>query len=351
MGRKQAECSTKVSAEGSSLVAWGIVLLLALFPRTYACPAGCQCSEGTGGVQCRSLEVPPDLPPWTRNLTVTGGNMTVLRAGFLEENGTAPENLTALVLADNGVQVIEPQAFKGLRVLAVLDLSHNALVSVASSAFWGLGWLQTLRMSGALRDGMLEQFSLALLNGTLEGLRELDLTNNRLQEVPMAVLQLPDLRVLDLRHNWIQALDATTLAGLHRRRRLQLSLVHNPFVCDCHLKPLLLWLRNGSQCKDAQEIRCSSPPRMNTSFILRLKTEELKCINEDLETASYIFFGIVLALIGVIFLMVLYLNRRGMKKWLNNFREACRDQMEGYHYRYEQDADPRRGNATGVGGL
>ncbi|KFW70595.1 Trophoblast glycoprotein, partial [Pygoscelis adeliae] len=35
------------------------------------------------------------------------------------------------------------------------------------------------------------------------------------------------------------------------------------------------------------------------------------------------------------------LTRRGIKLWLHNLREACRDQMEGYHYRYEQDADPR----------
>ncbi|EMP26503.1 Trophoblast glycoprotein [Chelonia mydas] len=70
---------------------------------------------------------------------------------------------------------------------------------------------------------------------------------------------------------------------------------------------------------------------------------------KELETASYVFFGIVLALIGVIFLMVLYLNRRGIKRWLNNLREACRDQMEGYHYRYEQDTDPRRASASPSG--
>ncbi|KYO37799.1 hypothetical protein Y1Q_0011136 [Alligator mississippiensis] len=48
--------------------------------------------------------------------------------------------------------------------------------------------------------------------------------------------------------------------------------------------------------------------------------------------------------------MVLYLNRRGIKRWLRNLREACRDQMEGYHYRYEQDAEPRRASpATAAG--
>ncbi|KFO84370.1 Trophoblast glycoprotein-like, partial [Buceros rhinoceros silvestris] len=48
---------------------------------------------------------------------------------------------------------------------------------------------------------------------------------------------------------------------------------------------------------------------------------------------------------GIVFLMVLYLNRRGIKRWLHNLREACRDQMEGYHYRYEQDSDPQSTSA------
>ncbi|CAL8282349.1 unnamed protein product [Arctogadus glacialis] len=51
-------------------------------------------------------------------------------------------------------------------------------------------------------------------------------------------------------------------------------------------------------------------------------------------------------LTGVVFLMVLYLNRGGIKRWLNNIREACRDQMEVYHYRYEQDSDPRLANVA-----
>ncbi|CAL8402308.1 unnamed protein product [Boreogadus saida] len=48
----------------------------------------------------------------------------------------------------------------------------------------------------------------------------------------------------------------------------------------------------------------------------------------------------------MVFLMVLYLNRGGIKRWLNNIREGCRDQMEVYHYRYEQDSDPRLANDT-----
>ncbi|KAG1936149.1 trophoblast glycoprotein [Pimephales promelas] len=61
---------------------------------------------------------------------------------------------------------------------------------------------------------------------------------------------------------------------------------------------------------------------------------------------SYVFLGMVLALIGVIFLLVLYLNRKGIKKWIYNIRDACRDHMEGYHYRYEINSDPRLANLS-----
>ncbi|KAK7926254.1 hypothetical protein WMY93_008564 [Mugilogobius chulae] len=44
----------------------------------------------------------------------------------------------------------------------------------------------------------------------------------------------------------------------------------------------------------------------------------------------------------MVFLFVLYLNRNGMKKWIIEMRDACRDVLEGYHYRYEIDTDPRR---------
>ncbi|KFM09829.1 Trophoblast glycoprotein, partial [Struthio camelus australis] len=49
---------------------------------------------------------------------------------------------------------------------------------------------------------------------------------------------------------------------------------------------------------------------------------------------------------GAIFLLVLYLNRKGIKKWMHNIRDACRDHMEGYHYRYEINADPRLTNLS-----
>ncbi|PKK23963.1 trophoblast glycoprotein-like [Columba livia] len=190
-------------------------------------------------------------------------------------------------------------ALQGLPALRTLDLSHNPLQSVAAGAFAGVPLLRTLQLNQALLAAPLEdQLALALRNLSL---RRLELAGNALRALPTALLPT-GLEELDL-------------------------------LC------------------------CSGPLALRRAILLRLRPEGLVCTGEEdgepgqLETASYVFFGIVLALIGIVFLMVLYLNRRGIKRWLHNLREACRDQMEGYHYRYEQDADPRRASTIDTPGL
>uniref|UniRef100_A0A8C8SIA5 LRRCT domain-containing protein n=1 Tax=Pelusios castaneus TaxID=367368 RepID=A0A8C8SIA5_9SAUR len=220
-----------------------------------------------------------------------------------------------------------PLAGRGLPALAALDLSRNPLRPLA----------------GALRN---------------LSLRRLELAGNGLRELPGAALP-EGLEELDLRNNSLQGLSPDEAAPLGR---LRLYLSANPLRCDCALLPLLGWLRNASwRVPDAGSLRCAAPRELSGALVLSLRQEQLGCAagreprpegvgeQEELQTASYVFFGIVLALIGVIFLMVLYLNRRGIKRWLNNLREACRDQMEGYHYRYEQDTDPRRASASRSG--
>uniref|UniRef100_A0A8C4ULT4 LRRCT domain-containing protein n=1 Tax=Falco tinnunculus TaxID=100819 RepID=A0A8C4ULT4_FALTI len=189
--------------------------------------------------------------------------------------------------------------------------------------------------------------------------RRLELAGNGLRALPATLLPA-GLEELDLRNNSLQRLAAPELRSLEAPglRGLRLTLGSNPLSCDCALRPFLAWLRAATtRVPDARSLRCAQPPLLRGATLLRLRPEGLVCTAAEggepgqLETASYVFFGIVLALIGIVFLMVLYLNRRGIKRWLHNLREACRDQMEGYHYRYEQDADPRCTSAISTPGL
>ncbi|NXU28932.1 TPBGL protein, partial [Thalassarche chlororhynchos] len=288
------------------------------------CPSACYCVATPELVQCRyeRLEEPPrELPATVHNLSIAGSNLSVLqRAAFAAR--PLPD-LRLLRLRHDNIQIIEDMALQGLPALRTLDLSHNPLLSVAAGAFAGAPLLRTLQLNQALLAAPLEeQLALALRNLSL---RRLELAGNALQALPAALLPA-GLEELDLRNNSLQRLTAAELRSLEAPglRGLRLTLGANPLSCDCALRPFLTWLRTAAA-------RGGEPGR--------------------LETASYVFFGIVLALIGIVFLMVLYLNRRGIKRWLHNLREACRDQMEGYHYRYEQDADPRRTSTIGTPGL
>ncbi|XP_009474784.1 PREDICTED: trophoblast glycoprotein-like [Nipponia nippon] len=192
-----------------------------------------------------------------------------------------------------------------------------------------------------------------------------------LHRAAFAARPLPDLRLLRLRHDNIQIIEDMALQGLPALRTLDLS--HNPLLSVAAGAfagvPLLHTLQlNQALLAAPLEEQLALALRNISLRRLELAGNSLRALPAallpglactaaeggepgQLETASYVFFGIVLALIGIVFLMVLYLNRRGIKRWLHNLREACRDQMEGYHYRYEQDADPRRTSAIGTPGL
>ncbi|NXK86647.1 TPBGL protein, partial [Formicarius rufipectus] len=333
----------------------GLALLPLAVPPAAApggCPSACYCVATPELVQCRyeRLEEPPrELPAAVHNLSIAGSNLSILpRAAFAAR---PLRDLRLLSLRHDNIHTIEDMALQGLPALRTLDLSHNPLLSVAAGAFSGAPLLRTLQLNQALLAAPVEeQLALALRNLTL---RRLELAGNALRALPAALLP-PGLEELDLRNNSLQRLAAAELRSLDapELRGLRLHLGANPLSCDCALRPFLAWLRSArSRVLDARSLRCAGPPAMRGDPLLRLRPEELLCSASEpgqLETASYVFFGIVLALIGIVFLMVLYLNRRGIKRWLHNLREACRDQMEGYHYRYEQDADPRCASAVGT---
>lgn len=327
-----------------------VAMLCSLLPpvRTDdACPSSCICAQDSGTVTCQDgedTEAPGDIPEWTSTLTVRGRNISTLQRGAFAANGTELD-MTTLSLSDNGMQVIEPYAFLGLPRLQVLDLSHNQLNSISERAFHGLPELRSLYLNDTVSPAAVTQLSIALNTQSLRNLRRLELAGNRLKSVLLMRFDIYNLHTLVLVNNSIQGIGWENVTNLYQQRHLQVYLSFNPFKCSCDLEAFYYWVKNSSQCPDAGQLRCSDPDTKRGLLLERLRPD-VECMNENLETVSYVFLGIVLALIGVVFLMVLYLNRGGIKRWLNNIREACRDQMEVYHYRYEQDSDPRLANVA-----
>ncbi|MBN3304096.1 TPBGL protein, partial [Amia calva] len=290
--------------------------------------------------------MPRDLPQWVRNLTVTGNNIATLITGAFAANETSFQLLSTLSLYDNNIERIAASAFGGLPNLKSLDLSYNPLLYISIEAFNGLYELRNLCLNSSLSSSGV-RVSNALSSSGLRKLKRLELSGNQMESVASIPFETLSLDVLILTNNSIQTVERDVVSKWMNRKTMHVYLESNPFTCDCsYIESLYTWLKNSSQCLDAGRLKCTEPESKKGTPLLSLKMEDLACGNPDLETVSYVFLGIVLALIGVIFLMVLYLNREGIKRWLNNIREACRDQMEVYHYRYEQDSDPRLANVA-----
>ncbi|XP_027004524.1 trophoblast glycoprotein b [Tachysurus fulvidraco] len=336
------------------------------------CPHKCVCTGTT--VECNRQNltyIPQPILPNTTTLILTGNVITRLTKksfpGHLDV-------LAELYLSDNRIEQVDPGVFDNMPRLRFLDLSNNNILNFSADAFPENNMLQVLNLSRSLynlsyadvfcnllKHAVPKLSNLILANNdlvvlpddmltSLSHLTTLDLKNNSLISITNVNFQKKTLISLDLRNNALKVLSNGTLNEFNQIPGLQLYLLGNPWVCDCNNEDMVMWLQSSDIVVDKQNLTCIQPDNLRSNQLLHLKHSELQCIDSGnmeatLET-SYVFLGMVLALIGLIFLLVLYLNRKGIKKWIYNIRDACRDHMEGYHYRYEINSDPRLANLS-----
>lgn len=272
------------------------------------------------------------------------------------------------------ISEVEPYTFSSLGNLKSLDLSSNQLVLIHPEAFTMHNHtLRELNFSRALYNHTaVTSLAAALLKSSLDGLLGLDLSSNGLIFLPPRIffhmsglcrlqlannsivsvtseslLGLEHLEELDLSHNALKTFSREGLMELERIPKAKLHLGQNPYTCTCGIEPLLTLL-NTSQDRvvDADRLACVFPVELRNVSLLHARKSVLGChhmegsSNLALQT-SYVFLGIVLGFVGLMFLFVLYLNRQGIKKRIYEIRDTCREMWEGYHYRYEIDSDPR----------
>lgn len=348
-----------------------LLFLLAVALSCHGCPDKCLCSSQTVKCQNQGLNaIPHSLPVNTKILFVTGNNISLISVDSFPDR--LPQ-LTDLYLSGNQLESVDAEVFKNLPNLLRLDLSNNNIQAFSERAFPDENKLQVLNLSNSFHNhSHIDVVLNVLLNGQFPQLTALDLSNNDLVILPNntftsfsnlvnlslqnssiisilnGTLKVPPLRVLDLRDNSFTDLPPTTLAEFSLKPGLHIRLGGNPWRCDCINEDMLLWLKNSTQVLDTQNLTCEVPKALRRRPLLQVELPQLKCLDniEGVLETSYVFLGLVLALIGVIFLLVLYLNRKGIKRWMYNIRDACRDHMEGYHYRYEINSDPRLANLS-----
>ncbi|XP_007241053.3 trophoblast glycoprotein-like [Astyanax mexicanus] len=344
------------------------------------CVVGCECVEPPLTVRCVSgglSAVPDPLPDLTRTLQIRGSTIQNIQHGTF----TTAENLTTLQLTSNGITQLGSHSFSTLKMLSLLDLSENRLVLIHPEAFFIPGNpLKHLNLSGSLYNSTsATDLITALRWGALSNLQELDLSGNRLVLLPpgsfspllglqrlslagnslVAVYRgtfsgLERLQELDLSFNALESMSSEALRELETLSRARLLLAGNPYSCACGVQEFSRWL-NGSNSRvgDVEKLRCSSPAGLRGVPVRALSSHALACrgdadvdvVDVTLQT-SYVFLGLVLGFVGMMCLLVIYLNRSGIVKWVTELHAACRDVLEGYHYRYEIDSDPRLRNIS-----
>ena len=125
-------------------------------------------------------------------------------------------NLQKLSIRGNDLEV---SMFKGLRNLTYLDMSDNKPISVNSTPFIELKYLEDLNL-GWCRP---QNLSNTMFTG-LSNLLKLNLFGNHLQHLPSGVfVRFPILKVLDLSSNVLDSLPSGIFVGLTKLKVLDLS--------------------------------------------------------------------------------------------------------------------------------
>ncbi|XP_076236661.1 G-protein coupled receptor rickets isoform X2 [Calliopsis andreniformis] len=171
------------------------------------------------------IEKLPSLGAEMCNTTADGREYTCRGAGFLSileplEAVPLPSaaNLTKLDLTSNNITDIPVRVFHRIPNLEVLLLRRNRLHTIADDAFANLTSLRVLELD----DNYLTNIPVAIVK--LSGLEDLSLSNNRIETLEEYVFQqVTNLLSLDLRGNPIKQIHGNTFQHLRKLRKLILS--------------------------------------------------------------------------------------------------------------------------------
>ncbi|XP_072943224.1 protein slit [Epargyreus clarus] len=193
-----------------------------------ACPSRCACERGAWGrglrVACARAglrDVPRDLPLSTHALIMPDNSLGQIKSDGLF--GRLPD-LTKLDFRNNGISIIEDNAFDGAASIQELLLDGNLLQTVTDKMFFGL-----------------------------HSLNVLSLTDNKITCITPGSFE-------------------------HLSSLTTLSLASNPLECSCHTAWLAAWLRARRLSAGAS---CGGPPALRGAPLQHLEQHDFKCAPED----------------------------------------------------------------------
>ncbi|XP_054281900.1 leucine-rich repeat and fibronectin type-III domain-containing protein 3 isoform X2 [Macrosteles quadrilineatus] len=194
------------------------------------------------------------------------------------------KTLAFLDLAQNGLTELPgsggSELLSGLESLTALNLERNVIQRVTDDTF--LGVADTLS-SLSLLNNLLTEFPVGAINSLTE-LRVLDIGFNLLTELPVTAFSgTPSLTLLALDGNPLASIPGAALAHLNTTLR-GLSLGGRFLHCDCRLRWIAQWIRSNDLQVTSRERSpqfCGTPPRFHDRNFYTILPEELTCGNEN----------------------------------------------------------------------
>ncbi|KAJ9596360.1 hypothetical protein L9F63_012635, partial [Diploptera punctata] len=185
-------------------------------------------------------------------------------------------NLAFLDLAQNGLKELPGpggRLLEGLHSLTALNLERNLIQSVGADAFSGVN--DTLS-SLSLLNNLMTDFPTAAINSLTE-LRVLDIGFNLLTELPGdAFFGTPSLTLLALDGNPLATVPELALAHLNTTLR-GLSLGGRFLHCDCRLRWVTEWILSNDLQVTSRERNpqfCGSPTRLRDRGFYTIQPED-----------------------------------------------------------------------------
>ncbi|XP_073988540.1 leucine-rich repeat and fibronectin type-III domain-containing protein hattifattener isoform X2 [Rhodnius prolixus] len=207
-------------------------------------------------------------------------NLKATRQKRVPEAVRGLRTLAFLDLAQNGLRELPGPGigapFDGLHSLTALNLERNVIQTVGDEAFTSIA--DTLS-SLSLLNNLLTEFPTEALR-PLSELRVLDIGFNLLTELPLdAFLGNPSLTLLALDGNPLSTIPGPAIAHLNSTLR-GLSLGGRFLHCDCRIRWVAQWIRRGDLQVTSRERNpqfCGSPPRFTDLNFYNIEPEDLVC--------------------------------------------------------------------------
>ena len=249
-----------------------------------------------------------------------------------------PNNISVMDISRNFIPDIHENVFKGLDKLQVLNLSYNYVENLHSNGFNGLENLKTLDLSGNLLGYEIQTDIYSNIFSHFHVLMHLNLSNNRITRIPfmafrsltnvvslnlkynhiehfnVSLVNLADLRILDLSGNKIPFLSREVRNNLDiaaENHVISVSLEGNKLLCNCETLTFLEWLvATKVNMIDMDNYYCS----LNNGTIRFLNRTEALLEQLHIECKSYLAL-IIVSTTGITFILaflsfyVTYRNR------------------------------------------